>query len=141
MSVYFANHDVDFELHNDLLIRNWISKVVSNHGKKIGKISYLFCSDSYIIEINNTFLHHDTFTDIITFDYVEGNLVSGDILISVDRVRDNAAIFDVPFSQELYRVIIHGVLHLLGFKDKADEDAKVMRKKEEESLLLLSCME
>lgn len=134
MSVNFSCADVELVLSEPQLLKKWIADIIVSHGKKLGKINYLFCSDEHIYETNVMFLNHDTYTDIITFDYVEGLLVSGDILISVDRVRDNAQSFSVPFEQELRRVIIHGVLHLLGFKDKTELDATEMRHKENESL-------
>lgn len=137
MSVYFSNGDVDFFLKNDKILKRWISDVIANHNMTLGRINYLFCSDSMVHDMNVRFLNHDTLTDIITFDYVEGNLVSGDIIISIDRVGENATIFSTSFENELHRVIIHGVLHLLGFKDKSEEDAAIMRAKENESLLLL----
>lgn len=121
-------------------MKKWISEVIKRHGKMLGKISYRFCSDDFIFDVNVKFLNHDTYTDIITFDYVSGNVVSGDILISIDRVGENALQLGVPFDRELHRVIIHGVLHLLGFKDKSDADAAQMRAKEEESLALLDAM-
>ncbi len=134
MSVIFSNADVDIVLSDPLSLQKWIRLIVEAHSKKLGRINYLFCSDDYILESNKRFLNHDTYTDIITFDYVQGQLVSGDILVSLDRVRDNAAMFSVPFEQELHRVIIHGVLHLLGFKDKTESDAAEMRRKENEAL-------
>ena len=137
MAVTFSAEDVDFELNSPEVVRKWISRVVENHNCRVGKISYRFCSDNYILDVNRRYLNHDTYTDIITFDYVVSDMISGDILISVDRVGENASVFNVPFQQELCRVIIHGVLHLLGFKDKSDEDASTMRMKENESLMLL----
>ena len=136
MSIFFSNADVDFTLPDVDRIKKWISVIVKNHVKSVGKINYLFCSDEYIYDANVRFLNHDTYTDIITFDYVEGVLLSGDILISVDRVGDNASKFSTSFERELRRVIIHGVLHLIGFKDKSEKDASVMRQKEEESLMI-----
>ena len=140
MSVYFSNADVDFSLENTSLLKKWIFEVIKSYNKRLGRITYLFCSDEYVYNANVKFLDHDTFTDIITFDYVEGDMISGDILISVDRVGENAKSFSPSFEQELHRVIIHGVLHLLGFKDKTDADAAVMRQKENDSLSLLSAM-
>ena len=137
MSIRFSSLDTDFQVPNPEKTKNWIEQVIRNHHMLPGRISYCFCSDEHIHKVNVDFLNHDTYTDIITFDYVQGNLVSGDILISVDRVGENARSFSVPFEQELCRVIIHGVLHLLGFKDKSNVDAATMRMKEEESLQLL----
>ena len=140
MAITFSSGDIDFELNDEPLLKKWVSEVVRSYGKSLGRINYLFCSDEYVYDANVRFLNHDTYTDIITFDCVEGNLVSGDIMISVDRVRDNADILSVPFERELHRVVIHGVLHLLGFKDKSDADAAIMRQKEDESLQLLDVL-
>jgi len=119
---------------------NWIRKVAATYGKKVGEVGYMFVNDDKILEVNNEFLGHDYYTDIITFDYVAADLISGDIMISVDRVGENAKNFGVPFEQELYRVIIHGVLHLLGQGDKTDPEAAEMRRQEEEALSLWNTM-
>ena len=140
MAIRFYSDYEGFDLNNESMLKKWINAVVCNHGKKSGTITYLFCDDERIARDNVQFLNHDTYTDIITFDYVEGNLVSGDILISLDRVGENAHQFGCSFERELHRVVIHGVLHLLGFKDKTDADAAQMRLKEEESLKLLDAM-
>ena len=140
MSVFFSSGDLDFSVEKEDIIKKWISEIITLHGKQLGKISYLFCSDQMVYDMNLRYLNHDTFTDIITFDYVEGNLVSGDIIISIDRVGENAVIYGISFEQELHRVIIHGILHLLGFKDKSPDDAKQMREKENESLQILDSM-
>lgn len=140
MSVRFWVDDIDFELHNPALYKSWIAEVIAKHGKKMGSINYRFASDASVHDVNVQYLNHDTYTDIITFDYVTGDLISGDILISIDRVGENASSFSVPFEHELSRVLIHGVLHLLGFKDKSDDDARLMRTKEEESIALLEQM-
>lgn len=140
MAVYFSNGDIEFTLGNQELIKDWISAIIFRHNKKVGKINYLFCSDQMVYDMNLRFLNHDTLTDIITFDYVNGNLISGDITISIDRVGENATLFDTSFEHELHRVIIHGVLHLLGFKDKTPDDAAIMRAKENESLQILDSM-
>lgn len=136
MAIYFSAENIDFELANEPKVKKWISEVVGIQGKRVGNLNYLFCDDAYLINVNRTYLNHDTYTDIITFDYVEGNVVSGDILISVERVRENAVLFNSSFEQELKRVIIHGVLHLMGQADKSDEDAAEMRRKEESVLAL-----
>lgn len=140
MAVYFSYGDIEFTLGNQELIKDWISAIIFRHNKKVGKINYLFCSDKMVYDMNLRFLNHDTLTDIITFDYVNGNLISGDITISIDRVGENATLFDTSFEHELHRVIIHGVLHLLGFKDKTPDDAAIMRAKENESLQILDSM-
>ena len=136
MAIFFSTENIDFELADEPKVKKWILAVVGAQGKRVGNLNYLFCDDSYLINVNRTYLNHDTYTDIITFDYVGGNVVSGDILISVERVRENATLFNSSFEQELRRVIIHGVLHLLGQADKSDEDAAEMRRKEESALAL-----
>ncbi len=140
MSIRFASQDIDFELLEAEKVKNWISQVIQLRGKRVGNISYLFCDDEYLLGVNQQYLNHDTYTDIITFDYVAANLISGDIMISIDRVGENASQFEVPFELELRRVIIHGVLHLLGQGDKSDDEATEMRRQEEESLALWNTM-
>ena len=115
-------------------IKSWIKNVVEQKGKSIGDISYIFCEDEYLLEINKTYLEHDFFTDIITFDYSDKEKVAGDLFISIDRVRENSLTHNENFEKELHRVIIHGILHLLGLKDKTEKQAKQMRKAEEECL-------
>ena len=136
MAISFSTENIDFELEDKTKVKKWISEVVKAQGKKVGQIGYLFCDDVYLIEANRTYLNHDTYTDIITFDYVVGDIISGDIMISVERVKENATKFSTSFEQELHRVIIHGVLHLLGQKDKSESEAAEMRKKEEAALFL-----
>ncbi|MDD2489597.1 MAG: rRNA maturation RNase YbeY [Bacteroidales bacterium] len=115
-------------------IKSWIKNVVEQKGKSIGDISYIFCDDEYLLEINKTYLEHDFFTDIITFDYSDKEKIAGDLFISIDRVRENSLTHNENFEKELHRVIIHGILHLLGLKDKTEKQAKQMRKAEEECL-------
>ena len=136
MSIRFSAQSVDFELIEPQKVKTWLSEVIQRRGKSVGNINYLFCDDEYLLGINQRYLNHDTYTDIITFDYVVGNLISGDIMISIDRVGENAAKFGVPFEHELRRVVVHGVLHLLGQGDKSDEEAREMRRLEEEALSL-----
>jgi len=140
MAIYFSTENIAFDLKNKLKVKKWISNIIKAQNKKVGDISYLFCDDAYLIEVNRTYLDHDTYTDIITFDYVEGDLISGDIMISVERVKENAQLFNTSFDQELHRVIIHGILHLLGQGDKTDKQAAQMRKKEEAALALWNSM-
>ena len=140
MAIYFSTENIAFDLKNKLKVKKWISDIIKAQNKKVGDISYLFCDDAYLIEVNRTYLDHDTYTDIITFDYVEGDLISGDIMISVERVKENAQLFNTSFDQELHRVIIHGILHLLGQGDKTDKQAAQMRKKEESALALWNSM-
>ena len=116
----------------------WLQKVIRREGKVPGDISYIFCDDEYMLGQNKTFLNHDTYTDIITFDQCFGSVVSGSILISLDRVKENADKFGKTFENEMMRVVVHGTLHLCGYKDKNDDEAKVMRQKEDESLALLT---
>ena len=118
-------------------VQSWLTRVVTGFGKELGCINYIFCSDDYLLEVNKEHLNHDYYTDIITFDYCENNVVSGDLFVSVDRVKDNASNFNVSFLDELYRVMAHGVLHLCGLEDKTDAGAKAMRIAEDEALLKL----
>nr|WP_321245495.1 rRNA maturation RNase YbeY [uncultured Psychroserpens sp.] len=124
------NYETDFELDNETIISEWISNTILNENCKEGEINYIFCDDEYLHKLNVEFLEHDTLTDIISFDYSVGKELHGDIYISIERVADNAKDFDVDISEELKRVMIHGVLHYCGFKDKTDDDAKLMREKE-----------
>lgn len=125
------NYETDFELENSDEVSNWISKTILEENCKEGEINYIFCSDDYLIKLNIDFLNHDTLTDIISFDYTIGKELHGDIYISVDRVKDNASDFDVLFRDEINRVMIHGVLHYCGYKDKSKADEKLMRSKED----------
>ena len=113
------------------------SKIERNN-KQLGEISYIFCSDEQLLEINKEFLNHDYYTDIITFDYSEADVISGDLFISIERIKDNAKTLKTSYQEELHRVIIHGVLHLLGYKDKTEVESENMRKLEDECLLILS---
>ncbi|MCF6131431.1 rRNA maturation RNase YbeY [Flavobacterium wongokense] len=128
------NYELDFKLENETLYSDWISKVISSEIKNEGEINYIFCDDEYLLEINQQYLDHDTLTDIISFDYSIGNELHGDIFISIERVRENASDFEVAFEEELKRVMAHGVLHYCGYKDKTEEDEKLMRLKEEEKM-------
>ena len=124
------NYETDFSLVNEALISKWISNVVLAENCKEDEINYVFCDDEYLHKLNVEFLNHDTLTDIISFDYSVGKIIQGDIFISIERVKDNAKDFNVSFIEELQRVIIHGVLHYCGYKDKTDTEAKFMREKE-----------
>ena len=135
--------DINYEETDDLelsvdKVGYWIEEICSNEGKKVGDLSLVFCSDNYLLEINQQHLNHDFFTDIVTFDYCVDDLIAGDLFISVDRVFENSAVYDVSFLHELHRVIIHGVLHLCGYKDKSEGDKVNMRMKEDEALELIS---
>lgn len=116
----------------------WLQQVIRKEGKTPGDISYIFCDDEYMLERNIAFLNHDTYTDIITFDECVGDVVSGSILISVDRVGENAEKFKKTYENEFLRVLVHGTLHLCGYKDKTESEAKLMRQKEDEALALLA---
>ncbi len=135
MISFFFEDIEEFDLSKFNVEAN-IEKLVANEGKIMGEVNYILCSDPYLLEMNKQYLQHDYYTDVITFDYCEDNVISGDIFISVDTVRDNAKEYDATFERELERVMVHGVLHLVGYKDKTDEDSKVMRSKENQYLVL-----
>ena len=128
------NYETDFELENEAQYEDWISRIIESEGFDEGEINYIFCDDEYLHKINVEYLDHDTLTDIISFDYTVGNVLQGDIFVSVERVQDNAKDFNVSFEEELKRVISHGVLHYCGYKDKSPEDEALMRSKEEEKM-------
>lgn len=125
------NYEIDFELKNSEEVKSWISKVILEENCNEGDINYIFCSDEYLHKINVKFLNHDTLTDIISFDYSIGKELHGDIYISVDRVTENASDYGTNFIDELDRVIIHGILHYCGYKDKTNDDELLMRSKED----------
>lgn len=131
MAIHLFEEDITLKIKNKLALKNWLKNTIETEKQKLGVLNYIFCSDAYLLEMNVNYLNHDTFTDIITFDNsdVKG-LIEGDIFISVDRVKENATKFDVPFEDELHRVMIHGALHLLGYKDKKKEEKEKMREKE-----------
>ena len=124
------NYEIVFQLQTENLVMRWLEEVIRQEGCKEGEICYVFCDDAYLHKLNVEFLNHDTLTDIISFDYSVGKIIQGDIFISVERVEDNAKDFSTAFKKELRRVIIHGVLHYCGYKDKTEDDAKLMRQKE-----------
>jgi len=130
------NYEVDFELSDINYYSDWLSRVIISESKIDGDLNYIFCDDEYLLGINQQYLNHDTYTDIITFDYCDGDTISGDIFISIERVEDNAQEYSVSFEEELHRVMAHGVLHLLGYKDKSDQEARLMREKENEKIKL-----
>ena len=129
MSIYFHKESVSIEF-NENLVSNWINSCISQVSKITGDISVIFCNDEYLKTINIKYLNHDYYTDIITFDYSEKDTISGDLFISIDRVIENAKLNNVHFINELYRVIIHGVLHLCGYNDKTVKEKKEIREKE-----------
>ena len=124
------NYETEFSLNNETQFSSWISKTISEENCKEGEINYIFCSDDYLLKLNLDFLKHDTLTDIISFDYSVGKELHGDIYISVERVKENAKDFNETFTDEIARVIIHGVLHFCGYKDKTNDEEKLMRSKE-----------
>ena len=130
--------EYNFTLSKQGARSRWINNSIINESKIVGQLCFIFCTDEYLLEKNIKFLKHDTYTDIITFDYCEGDIISGDIFVSVERVTENANKFGVNFENELDRVIIHGVLHLAGYKDKSKEEANIMREKEDFYLSLRS---
>jgi probable rRNA maturation factor len=130
------NYETSFKLMNKTHYSKWLSLVIKTECKKEGDINYVFCDDDYLIGINQKYLNHDTLTDIISFDYSVGNELHGDVFISVQRVRENATDFNVSFDDELKRVMVHGLLHYCGYKDKTNKDKKVMRLKEDEKIKL-----
>lgn len=134
--INFFNEDTSYVLKDKKKLKKWVQVIIENHHKSLGEINFVFCSDDYLHKMNLEYLQHDTLTDIITFDYCENDTISGDLFISIDRVKDNAAHLKIKLVDELHRVMIHGVLHLIGFKDKSKQDAATMRSQEEKSLIL-----
>ncbi len=127
----FTAVEIKYEIKNKLKVRNWVKSIVESEGHTAGDITYIFCNDAYLGSMNEKYLKHNTLTDIITFDYSEGGKLSGDIFISIERVKENAGNFNTTFDNELGRVMAHGVLHLSGFKDKTANEKKLMRSKED----------
>ena len=130
-SISFHNEGVGTKTPSKRLLKAWIKEFVSNHDKKVGELAFVFCSDEKILEVNQNFLQHDYYTDIITFDYCEGEIVSGDVFISVERVQENALAHGVDYNTELLRVLAHGVLHLIGFQDKEEKNKIEMTRNED----------
>ncbi len=131
-AISFFEEDITYKLKHKTALRQWITQTIDAEGFKLKELSYIFCSDSYLLQINRQYLNHDTYTDIITFDNSEtDNLITGDIFISIERIRENAIKFNIPETDELHRVIIHGVLHLLGYKDKTPVTKQKMTQKED----------
>lgn len=137
MAIIFDSENVELPQIDVKKTSNWITTIATKYNRSIGDISYLFCDDEQILEANKQYLQHDYYTDIITFDYSEGDTISGDILISVDTVKSNAEEFNTIFIEELHRVIIHGILHLCGVDDLSEEDESKMRMAEDDALKLL----
>lgn len=129
-----------FELSNKEQIKRWVSEIVKLESHELGEVNYIFCDDAYLHKLNIQFLNHDTLTDIISFDNSLGKQIHGEIYISIERVRENATTFSQSFKEELHRVIIHGILHFCGYKDKTEEEEQTMREKENSALKLLSTL-
>lgn len=136
--IAYYTQDSDFKFSGKRPNNRWIDLVCSSENRRVGEIGIIFCSDKYILGVNNQYLHHNFYTDIITFNYCDGDKISGDLFISIDSVRDNAVTYGETFQRELRRVIVHGILHLIGYDDHTDEEKKVMREKEDQYLALLS---
>ena|SRR6478609_3221208 len=136
MSVHFFSEGIDFTLPHPRKTSNWVNSVIKKEKKSLISVNYVFCTDSYLLQMNQDYLHHDTLTDIITFDYSQKSKLEGEIYISIDRVKENSDVFNRPFDEELHRVIIHGILHLAGYKDKSKAEKALMRKKEDAYLSL-----
>ncbi|MFK7001486.1 rRNA maturation RNase YbeY [Flavobacterium oreochromis] len=128
------NYETNFLLSNEVDYTEWIKTVIESENKELNEINYIFCNDEYLLEINKQYLDHDYYTDVISFDYTENNLIAGDIFISIDRIKENAIDLGVSFDEELKRVIIHGVLHYCGYKDKTSSEEELMRLKEDEKI-------
>jgi rRNA maturation RNase YbeY len=142
--INFTSEESGFSLKKRTVLKNWINDVIIKSKRKPGEISFIFCSDDHLLKINQQYLNHDTYTDIITFDYSKEDVkqpVSGDIFISVDRIKENAEKYSTSFEDELHRVIIHGILHLLGYKDKTKVAKEEMTKQENKCLKLLDRMQ
>ncbi|MFY9152230.1 MAG: rRNA maturation RNase YbeY [Prolixibacteraceae bacterium] len=138
MSIKYFTEDVQPPKIGRREASNWIKNVIASEGFSLGDVSFIFCSDDYLLDVNRNFLDHDYYTDIITFDYVEGKIISGDIFISLDRVKDNSAEFKTSLENEIHRILIHGILHLLGYKDKSKKDKLIMTEKENLCLKVLN---
>lgn len=135
--ITFQTENIEMPAIDQTKVRNWIKKVAATYQKKVGEIAYFFCDDEKILEVNRQYLQHDYYTDIITFDYCEGNKLSGDLFISLDTVRSNSELFGTDYNTELHRVIIHGVLHLCGINDKGPGEREIMEAAENRALELL----
>ncbi len=138
--IYYQSEDIKMPKIAKRKVSAWIKEVAKRHGYKVGDVSYIFCSDEKILEVNRQYLQHDYYTDIITFDYTEEDVISGDLFISLDTVRTNAEQFNVSYESEFYRVVIHGILHLCGINDKGPGEREIMEMNENEALALLNEM-
>lgn len=137
-SIHFFNEDITFILKQKRKVRTWLKTVITKSNFSYGDLNFIFCSDAYLLKINKNYLHHDFFTDIITFSNSTQKLtIAGDLFISIERVQENAHTLNIPFTDELHRVMVHGILHLMGYKDKSNADRYLMRKKENQMLKLM----
>ncbi len=133
-SISFFVEETSFTIQKKTIIRKWLTEIISKKKKVLGEINIIFCSDDYLLKLNEQYLNHDTLTDILTFDFVEGKTISGDIFISIDRMKENAKLFHVKQSTEMYRLMAHGVLHLLGYEDKTKKQKEMMTAQEDTAL-------
>lgn len=137
MAISFTTQNVNMPDVNVTDVTNWVKRVAASYGKRCGDITYIFCDDERILEVNRAFLQHDYYTDIITFDYTTGNTISGDMFISLDTVLSNSRLLNESYERELYRVIIHGILHLCGINDKGEGEREIMERCENEALAMI----
>ena len=136
LPIQFFSEDISYTLKNKAKVRSWLNQAIREEGRRLKELNFIFCNDQYLLEINQNYLKHDTFTDIVTFDNSDSERITGDIFISIDRVKENAGKFGVNFVDELHRVMIHGTLHLLGYLDKTKAQKEVMTGKENYYLAL-----
>jgi len=136
VQIYFHTEEIDFQLETESRFAEWLLLIGEKEEVSIEKITYIFCSDDYLLDVNKTYLNHDYYTDIITFPYKQGKEIESDIFISIDRVKENASDAGVSFLEELYRVMAHGLLHLIGYGDKTDAEKEVMRSKEDDCIAM-----
>jgi len=136
MILFFSK--TNFKLSHKKPVKLWLNEIAKHENKKIKNINFVFYDDEHLLKLNEQYLNHDTLTDIITFDYSENNILNGDICISIERVKENAKKYNVSFEEELKRVMVHGILHLCGYKDKKKKDKELMKQKEEETLILFN---
>ena len=134
MEILYQSEDIEMPQIDEAATTTWIQKVAESYGKHVGEVAYIFCSDKKILEVNNQYLHHDYYTDIITFDYCAGNRLAGDIFISLDTVKSNSETFHTEYDEELHRTIIHGILHLCGINDKGPGEREIMEAAENKAL-------
>ena len=138
-TINFFYEEIEFRIEDETKIKNWIDSIINSYNNKTVELNYIFCNDEYLHKINVEYLNHDTYTDIITFDNSEEeNEIEGDLFISIERIKENAILLNTDTNHELHRVMIHGVLHLIGYGDKSEDDKKIMRKKEDEAIASLS---